>query len=93
MLRRAGASSAAIHLGAQRSAEVPINPRFSLKDSSGGFSPMVGTAMPSLTATRRAVSSRCAVMLRTDRRASFKMAAGAVSGVPLSKGGSRAQNM
>jgi hypothetical protein len=54
---------------------------------------MVGTAMPSLTATRRAVSSRCAVMLRTDRRASFKMAAGAVSGVPLSKGGSRAQNM
>jgi len=46
--------------------------------------------MPSFAATRRAVCSRCAVMGRTDRRASYNIAAGAVSGVPLSKGGSGA---
>jgi hypothetical protein len=46
--------------------------------------------MPILAATRRAVASRCAVMPDTDRRACSRMAAGAVSGVPLSNGGSGA---
>jgi hypothetical protein len=41
--------------------------------------------MPSLAATRRAVCSRCAVMIRADRRACSSIAAGAVSGVPLSR--------
>ena len=50
-------------------------------------------SMPRRAATRRAVSSRCAVMFRTDRRACFSIAGGAVSGVPLSNGGSGAYTM
>src|ERR1700730_16204708 len=40
-----------------------------------------------------AVSSRCAVMALTERRASSSTAAGAVAGVPLLEGGSGAYTM
>ncbi len=49
--------------------------------------------MPIRAATRRAVASRCAVMPDTDARAAARIAAGAVSGVPLSNGGSGAYTM
>ena len=49
-----------------------------------------GTATPSLAATQRAVASRRAVMPRIESRAWSRIAAGAVSGVPLLKGGSGA---
>ena len=57
-----------------------------------GAAPYVrqSTAMPRRRATRLAVFSRCAVIAWTARRAASSTAGGAVSGVPLSKGGSGA---
>jgi len=52
---------------------------------------MAGTAMPSLAVVRRAVCSRCTVMVRTDRRTCSRIGAGAVSGVPLLNGGQGAR--
>ena len=52
-----------------------------------------GKAMPKRFATRRAVSSRCAVIARAESRASCSTAGGAVSGVPLLNGGSGAYSM
>jgi hypothetical protein len=52
--------------------------------------PAAETGIPRLAATRRAVCPRYAVTSRTDRRASSCIAASAVSGAPLSKGGSGA---
>jgi hypothetical protein len=52
--------------------------------------PAAGTWMPSRAATRRAVASRRAVVARMAWRARATTSAGALSGVPLSNGGSGA---
>jgi hypothetical protein len=52
-----------------------------------------GTEMPRRRATRCAVSSRFAVISLAESLARSRMAAGAVSGVPLLKGGSGAYTM
>src|ERR1700722_19429218 len=77
----------ATYLGKDALANLPNYPRFP-PSRSHGTDP--GTLMPRRPATRHAVASRGAVIPATDWRACATIAAGAVSGVPLSKGGSGA---
>ena len=83
--------SAYAYLGEDALADLPNTPRF--PPNCGTHGAARETSMPRRPATRRAVASRCAVMPATDCRACARIPAGAVSGVPLSKGGSGAYTM